>query len=103
MSELQGTNAWTLALLFGLAWVMLSGAVALALGRIIARSKDAGRREQGELSAGENDAFISERAALALEAADEDAHAGTRTSGTRLRPVHVAHEGREQEWRRRVS
>jgi hypothetical protein len=97
MGELQGTNAWTMALLFGLGWLLLSGAVALALGRVIARSKDAGRRELDEL------ATQDEGASYEAESAEffDEVPQGTRTSGTRLRPVRLDDERYEPQ--RRVS
>jgi hypothetical protein len=84
MTELNWNLSWTLATI-GLCWLFMSCAVALALGRIIQRSKAGGVVAQG------SDARRAEELGIEDES-DVDETGCRAASGTRLKPVSFQEE-----------
>jgi hypothetical protein len=89
MTELNWTLSWTLVTI-GVCWLFVSCAVALALGRIIQRSK-AGASISPESMDGHSEAYIADEDGE-LDLDDEGSRAA---SGTRLRAVWFEDEALE--------
>ena len=91
MTELTWSLSWTLVTV-GACWLVMSCAIALALGRIIQRSKATTTSERSEAQRTED--FGIEDESLCDEGASRAA------SGTRLKPVKLDGEAKPQ---RKVS
>jgi hypothetical protein len=93
MTELNWNLSWTL-MTIGVCWLFVSCAVALALGRIIQRSKASAAASQ--------DPETQHADAFSVEDESESDEGGSRAaSGTRMKPVWLGEPAPERE--RKVS
>jgi hypothetical protein len=100
MVWLSEISPWTWAA-FGLGWVGVSGALALVLGKVLARTNEAAEVEELALTRAQSGRTLSQPAqqfeptgdwfAQAATAADEpeEEYAGRAASGTRFKPIHL--------------
>lgn len=95
MSELHWNFGWTLATL-GMCWMVLSCAVALAIGQIIRRGKVSAVEAPSSTMAGSVDvADAWNEQPASLEDLPELETGSRQASGTRLKPVVLPHEAPE--------
>jgi hypothetical protein len=107
MVWLSEISPWTWAAL-GLGWVGVSGALALVLGKVLARTNQAAEREELALARAEAARSVSQPApqfeptgdwfaqSSLTAAEDEEAYAGRASSGTRFKPIDVEDEGTQE-------
>ena len=105
MVWLSEISPWTWAAV-GLGWVGVSGALALVLGKVLARTNEAAEREELALARAEAARSLSQPAQqfepasdwfaqAACEDESDDDYAGRAASGTRFKPIHM--EGEEEQ------